>query len=269
MSSRSQTPAKPHGGTRALAAMLLLWLLTACAASGKVDLSTQADDSEARKRARVYLELASTYFADGKDSYALDAVKQSLAADSSLYDAHNLRGLIYMRMNEPALAEDGFRKALVVRPQAAAVQHNYGWFLCQQGRMSEAMSMFGSALASPNYEERAKTWLIQGLCQTKTGQTADAEKSLLMAYQLDPTNPVVSYNLALHFFKRMEYPRSQTFIAPVNASQWANAETLWLGINVARKSGDGAQVTSLSANLRKRFSTSREVSLLDRGMFDD
>ena len=249
--------------------LCLVLLLSACAGMGKADLITSADDSEARKRARVYLELAATYFADGKNTYALDAVKQSLAADSGLYEAHDLRGLIYMRMNEPVMAEDGFRKALAVQPQAASVQHNYGWFLCQQGRINEATAMFGAALANPSYDARAKTWMTQGMCQAKAGQATNAEKSLLMAFQSEPTNPVISYNLALHLFRQADYARAQAFIAPVNASQWANAETLWLGVKLARKSGDGTQVTALSASLRKRFAQSREVSLLDKGVLDD
>jgi type IV pilus assembly protein PilF len=192
-----------------------------------------------------------------------------LASDNGLYEAQNLRGLIYMRLNEPALAEDGFRKALAARPQAASVQHNYGWFLCQQGRMNEAMAMFSAALANPTYEARGKTWMTQGLCQGKAGQTTHAEKSLLTAFQLEPDNPAVTHNLALHFYRQADYVRAQALIAPVNASQWANAETLWLGIKLARQSGDGVQVTVLSASLRKRFAQSREVSLLDKGVFDD
>lgn len=254
---------------RLFTGLSLLLLLAACAGAGRTDPSTFAEDSEVRKRARVYLELASAYFSDGMNTNALEAVQQSLAADNAGYEAHNLRGLIYMRLNAPALAEDGFRKALALQSQAASVQHNYGWFLCQQGRMGEAMAMFGAALSNPTYDAPAKTWMTQGLCQAKVGQLANAEKSLLMAFQLEPANPVVSYNLALHLFQQEEYARAQAFIAPVNASQWANAETLWLGIKLAGKSGDGLQVTALSANLRSRFARSREVNLLDKGVFDD
>jgi len=255
--------------SRVFAGLYLLVLLAACAGAGKSELSAGSVDAEARTRARVYLELAATYFADGMNSYALDAMQQSLAADNGLYEAHNLRGLIYMRMNEPALAEDGFRKALAVNAQAASVQHNYGWFLCQQGRMGEAMAMFSLALANPAYDARAKTWLTQGLCQAKAGQAADAENSLFTAFRLDPANPVVSYNLALHLFKQADYARAQALLAPLNASQWANAQTLWLGIKLARKSADGLQVTALSASLRSRFAQSPELSLLDKGVFDD
>ena len=46
-------------------------------------------------------------------------------------------------------------------------------------------------------------------------------------------------------------------------------QTLWLGIKLARKRGDGLQVTALSASLRSRFAPSPELSLLDKGVFDD
>ena len=247
----------------------LVVLLTACAGAGRGDLATASDDTDARRRARVHLELAASYLAQGKNTYALDAVKQSLALDSSMYEAHDLRALIYMRMSEPTLAEDGFRKALALQPQAATVQHNYGWFLCQQGRFNESAGMFSAALANPNYDAKAKTWMTQGLCQAKAGQVANAEKSLLKANQLEPGNPVVNYNLASRLYAQADYSRAGSYISRVNESDMANAESLWLGIRVARKTGDGMRVTALSTMLRQRFAQSKEVGLLDKGQFDE
>ena len=247
----------------------LVVVLTACAGAGRGDLTTASDDTDARRRARVHLELAASYLAQGKNTYALDAVKQSLALDSSMYEAHDLRALIYMRMSEPTLAEDGFRKALALQPQAATVQHNYGWFLCQQGRFNESAGMFSAALANPNYDAKAKTWMTQGLCQAKAGQVANAEKSLLKANQLEPGNPVVNYNLASRLYAQADYSRAGSYISRVNESDMANAESLWLGIRVARKTGDGMRVTALSTMLRQRFAQSKEVGLLDKGQFDE
>jgi type IV pilus assembly protein PilF len=49
----------------------------------------------------------------------------------------------------------------------------------------------------------------------------------------------------------------------------ANSESIWLGIRVARKTGDGMRVTALSKMLRQRFAQSKEVGLLDKGQFDE
>lgn len=251
----------------------LLLALVACTGvaqrTGMPDLMTESDETAPRKRARIRLELAINYFNEGKTAIALDELKQSIAVDAGLYEAHNLRGLIYMRLNEQTLAEDSFRQALVLNPKAANVQHNYGLLLCQQGQMSAAADMLKAALADPTYGERAKSWMILGLCQAKAGQANAAETSLLNAYQLDPLNPVVAYHLGALFFKSGEYIQAQRFLAPLNASGLANAESLWLGVKLARAQGDLPGMQRLGQVLAERFQGSKERLWLERGNFDE
>ncbi len=262
------------------AAWLLRWLLAAaviglvaCGSTGqrtdKSDLVTASDETEARKRARIRLELAVNYFSEGKTNIALDELKQSIAVDPGLFEAHNLRGLIYLRLNEFSLADDSFRQALILNPKAATVQHNYGLLLCQQGRMVVAAEMFSAALANPTYTERAKTWMIQGLCQAKAGQAQAAETSLLNAYQLDPGNPVVAYNLGLGLYQRGEYPQAQRYLSRLNNSDLANAESLWLGAKTAKAMGDTQALVALGQTLVQRFPSSKESLWLERQSFHE
>ena len=95
-------------------------------------LVTPSDEPETRRRARIRLELAANYFDMGQTTVALDEVKQALVADPSYADAFNLRGLIYMRLNDFPQAEDSFRRALALRANDPNLLHNYGWLLCQQ-----------------------------------------------------------------------------------------------------------------------------------------
>lgn len=255
-------------------AVALLCGLAGCASKApdtvtNSDLVTESDEPEARTRARRHLTLAVLYFNDGKTTIALDSLKQSIAADPTWFEAFNLRGLIYMRLNDMPMAEDSFRKALALNPKAATVQHNYGRMLCKQSRMSEAVSMFGAALANPTYGERAKTWMTQGECQLEAGQRDAAEISFLRSYELDAANPFTGYNLALLLFQRGEYLRSQFYTRRLNNSESANAESLWLGIRVERKLNHRDAVDQLSAQLRKRFPQSRESSAFERGAFDE
>jgi type IV pilus assembly protein PilF len=248
--------------------------LTACGTSNpsvgaRGDLITDSDESEASKRARIRLELAIGYFDKGQTTIALDELKQSINADPNLFEAYNLRGLIYMRLNDSALAEDSFRRALNINSRAATVQHNYGWFLCQQGRIPESIQLFAQALANPAYGDRARTWMAQGLCQMKEGQKGEAEKSLQRAYELDAGNPITGYNLALLMFQRGDFGRSQFYVRRLNNSERANAESLWLGIKVERRLEMPDSVSQLGAQLKKRFPQSREASAFDRGAFDE
>jgi type IV pilus assembly protein PilF len=269
------TPQSPKAGFFSIFLLLVLLLgLTGCASSVPSavvnnDLVTESDEPEARTRARRHLTLAVLYFNDGKTTVALDALKQSIAADPTWFEAFNLRGLIYMRLNDIPLAEESFKRALVLNPRAATVQHNYGRMLCKQSRTAEAVLLFGRALADPSYGERAKTWMTQAECQLEAGQRDAAESSFLKSYELDAGNPFTGYNLALLLYQRGEFLRSQFYTRRLNNSESANAESLWLGIRVERKLGHRDAVEQLSAQLKKRFPQSRESSAFERSAFDE
>jgi type IV pilus assembly protein PilF len=156
-----------------------------------------------------------------------------------------------------------------MNPKAASVQHNYGWLLCQQSRFSESLQLFGSALANPAYGDRAKTWMAQGLCQIKSGQTMDAENSFLRSYELDAGNPITAYNLSSLLYQRGEFVRAQFYVRRLNNSELANAESLWLGVKVERRMENRDAMGQLGAQLKKRYPQSREYSAFERGAFNE
>jgi len=248
-------------------------LLNGCAsntgASNGADLVTDSDEPENRKRARIRLELAVGYFNNGQTTVALDELKQSITADPTMFEAYNLRGLIYMRLNDNTVAEDSFKRAISINPAAASVQHNLGWLYCQRGRYAEAAQQFQNALANPMYGDRAKTWMALGLCQAKNGQLAEAESSLLRSYEMDAGNPITGYNLALMLYNRQDYVRAQFYVRRINNSELANAESLWLGVKVERQLNSRDGMAQLGMQLVKRFPQARESALYERGVFDE
>jgi type IV pilus assembly protein PilF len=258
-----------------LAGTLLLALAGCASPAGGIegaasrDIVTESDEPEARKRARIRMELAVGYFEQGQTNVALDELKQVIAADPGFPDAYNLRGLIYMRLNDLRQAEDSFRRAASLNPRDANVQHNYGWLLCQQGRYEESLRAFDVAMSNPVYGGRAKTLMTQGLCQARAGRVEDAERSLARSYELDAGNPVTGYNLASLLFRRGDFVRAQFYIRRLNNSDVANAETLWLGVRVERRLNDRVAMLQLGDQLKKRFPQSREATAYDRGAFDE
>jgi type IV pilus assembly protein PilF len=251
--------------------------VTGCASEGgttgqgatRADLVTDSDESDGRKRARIRLELAVGYFEEGQTTIALDELKQAINADPTFAEAFNLRGLVYMRLNDNRLAEDSFRRALQLSPGDSNVLHNFGWLNCQQSRFVEATQMFTQALANPQYLERPKTLMTLGICQIRAGQRAEAEVSLTRSYELDAANPITGYNLASLMYQRGELARAQFLIRRINNSELANAETLWLGVKVERRLNNAEGADQLATQLRKRFGQSRQAGLLERGAFDD
>ena len=239
------------------------------ASGSRNDIVTESDEPDQRRRARLRLELATGYFEQGQTNVALDEIKQSLAIDPAFGDAYNLRGLVYMRLNDLPLAEDSFRRALTQNARDADVAHNYGWLLCQQARYSESFRLFAQAAANPTYSGKAKTLMTQGVCQVRAGQRAEAEQSLMQSYELDAGNPVTGYNLASLLYERGELTRAQFYIRRLNNSDLANAESLWLGIKTERKLNNRDAVQQLGDQLKKRFAQSSQAASYEKGAFNE
>jgi type IV pilus assembly protein PilF len=250
-------------------------VLTGCASgaasatSSMAEPLTESDEPEARKRARLRLELASGYFEQGQTKVALDEIKQSLSADPAYTPAYILRGLVYMRLNDKRLAEDSFQRALALNARDPDALHNYGWFACQNERYVESIALFDRALAVPSYGGVAKTHLAKGICLTRMGKLEEAEESFKHSYEFDAGNPITGFNLASLLFRRGEDTRAQFYIRRLNNSDLANAETLWLGMKIERRLRNADSVNQLARQLGQRFPQSREWSAYQRGAFDE
>ena len=258
------------------AVLLLVASLSACVnapVSGNTDRNgepiTESDEPDARKRARIRIELATGYFDQGQTSVALDQIKQAIAADPNFGAAYSLRGLVYMRLNDQALAEESFRRALQINPRDPDALHNYGFFACQQGRHAEAVQLLSRALTSPLYGGQAKTLMMLGTCQLRMGQVPEAESSFSRAYELDPANPYVAYNLAALEFRRGELTKAQFVIRRLNNSEQANAESLWLGIKIEQRLNNTLVVEQLAQQLQRRYPRAKEWAAYQRGAFNE
>jgi type IV pilus assembly protein PilF len=235
----------------------------------RADLQTASDETPTQRRARIRLELATAYFQQGQTPVALDEIKQALAIDPRYADAYNLRGLVYLRLNDLTQAAGSFDRALALNPQDADAAHNYAWLLCQQSQYAASDKLFAQAIANPRYGDSAKSWMVQGLCQLRAGQPAAAEASLIKSYALDAVNPVTGYNLARLLFERGEFQPAQPYMQQLNKGSLANAETLWLGIQIEQQLKNTLAVAALAEQLRNRFGQSRELIAYDKGAFHD
>ena len=255
--------------TAALAACATRTTVTESVGDGK-DLVTASDESDAGKRARLRMELASGYFGRGQMTTALDQVKLALQADPTLAEGYNLRGLIYANLGDDKLAEESFRRALQLNPRDADSMQNFGYYLCQKKRYPEASAMFDQALAVPQYRDQARTLLTKGVCEAFAGQLPESEATLLRAYQIDPANPSISVNLSEVLYRRGDYERARFYIRRVNAvPQFTGAQTLWLAARVEHRLGNASGAQELGDQLRHRFPTSREAGSFERGQFDE
>jgi type IV pilus assembly protein PilF len=159
--------------------------LSACGSPSKqLDTLTQAEPDSTRQRAMRRLSLASAYYEQNQNDVAQQEVRATLQIDPNYADAYSLLGLIHQRANAPVLAQQSFEQALQLASQApvrsadlGAIQHNYGWFLCEQNRFTEAEIQFGRALSQPSYASADKTHKAIAFCKTRAAQVVTRQRN--------------------------------------------------------------------------------------------
>ncbi len=229
------------------------------------DVVTESDTTNVDRRARIRYQLAEGYFGEGKYTIALDEIKQVLELEPNAVDAWILRAIIYIRLDQKALAEESFRRAQSIAPSNGAAARNYAWLLCSQKRYAESDVQFKRAVAA-NYEP-ARTYMSWGVCQKEAGQKALAEASLRQSLELEPLNPISGYHLAVLLFEAGEYQQARFYARRVYNGEFSNAASLWLGIRIERAMNNGVAMQQLVAQLRSRYPDSPEVAALDKGAF--
>lgn len=225
--------------------------------------------TKADKSARIRLELAEGYYQRGQPDVALGEVERALQQDPNYVPAYTMQALIHMSMGQNDQAENSFHKALSLAPDDPDTLHNYGWFLCSLKRYKQSFEMFRKALAVQGYRNVARTDLAYGVCQYRAGDLAGAEQTLHSGFALNPGSPAIATNLAMVQYLRHEYSQALFYIGRVNGSQSASAQTLWLGVLVARKAGNPVQANTWSQELVQKFPDSPEAIAAQQGRYDD
>ncbi len=234
------------------------------ASSGSADSSRNAGD-ERRRRADIRLQLAASHYQQGNYRQAMAEVDQALTIDDGFPKAWGMRGLINWQIGDPQQAESDFQRALSLDPKNADLNNNYGWFLCKTNRPSESISYFQTASTDLLYRTPAMPLHNAGICSLQAGDEAAAENYFLRSFQVDPSNPVAMYNLGELYLRRNNVERAKFYSDRLLSQFQPSAETLWLGLRVARAGGDPSYASSLGAQLERRFPDSREAAMLKQG----
>ncbi|MDE2395561.1 MAG: type IV pilus biogenesis/stability protein PilW [Burkholderiales bacterium] len=231
---------------------------------------TMPEKADPTRRADAHLQLAVAYLGNSQAQAALDEVNQVIKDAPNSAGAYNVLGLVRAALGDNLLAEQAFRRSLQLAPDNAGTLHNYGWYLCQRRRFDEAEAQFRLALVQPQYREVGRTRLAQGVCEANAGHWAEAEKTLMHAFELEPTNPVVAFNLADVLYKRGENQRALFYIQRVNAvAAQVNAQSLWLAARIQRRLGNDAAVSELGRQLSDRYPQSPQTASFDQGRFNE
>ena len=231
-------------------------------------VSTTGEAAEPRNRARVRAELAALYYSRGSMAIALEELRAAAAADPSYALTYSLFGLVYMELRENALAQSNFERALRLSPTDSDINHNFGWFLCQSGRETESIKYFMQAVSNPLYPAPWRSYSAAGVCSLRKDKLKEAEDFFQRALAQEPDEPGSLLQLGQIRYRQGNLEEARRLAMRHNRIVSPGAESLWLALRIERKLGDRNAEANHATQLRRRFATSREYQLLQRGEYD-
>lgn len=239
--------------------------LAGCASQTSVETKpvTDAGAADARRRAEVHTALAGEYYARGNHSVALAETRLALRDDPTYFPAYNMQGLVYMELREDVPAREAFSRALAISPNNPEVLNNYGWFLCLRNETERGLAMMQRAAADTLYQSPEKAHLSIGLCMRRLGRNAEAEEQFRRAVLIRPELIGALYNLAQVTYERGALKDAENYLVRYMRLTQPTLESLVLGVQIARKSGDKAAEDSYMQQLRRRFGDAPQLRELE------
>jgi len=226
------------------------------------------DVGDPRNRAKVHTELASLYYGRGNMAVALEELRIAAAADSGYPLTYSIFGLVYMELREYQLAQTNFERGLRLAPTDPDINHNYGWFLCQTGRENESIKYFQQAVRNPLYPAPWRSYSAAGICLMRKNNLKEAEGFFQLALRQQPDDAPALLQLGQIRYRQGNMEEAQKLVVRYNRIVEPTAESLWLALRVEHKLGERGAEATLGNQLRRRFPSSREYQLLQRGEYD-
>lgn len=240
---------------------------------GCVQQPRLAEPTEEEKRARahqsakVHTELAGEYFNRGQMEVALEEIDEALKAEPNYAPAHNVFGLINMKLNEDAKAMQNFTQAVKLASDDGEIRNNYGWFLCQRypQLMDQAIEQFSQAINNSLYATPEMALTNAGICEIKRQRYDEAHTYLRKALLKQPNYFSALLALVDLDFQRGKLAEAKSKLTELMQNNSPTPESLLLAIKIEQAAGDQMTVDSYIFQLQKRFPDSNEAILVREG----
>lgn len=247
--------------------LALILLLSACVTPEKTRPGSNGDIynvSEVTERARAHVDLGAAYLQQGKFEIALSEFNEAVEIDPSYAPAYNGLGLLYAALGEDAKAVASYRRSVELQPKNSESHNNYGSFLCSRKRYDESIKHFLEAVKNPLYNTPNLAYANAGICSARKNDVVNAEIYLNKALQIEPLTHSAATQLAEIQFNRGDTTTAKQTLQNALIAK-PNAETLWLGVRIARALGDKDNASSYALQLRQQYPNSEQTRMLLSG----
>ncbi|MGK0297966.1 MAG: type IV pilus assembly protein PilF [Gammaproteobacteria bacterium] len=226
--------------------------------------STLRPSESTNQIAITNLNLAIEYMRSGSMEIALEKLNRAYDADPKYFGTHNAYGLLYQQLGDPVLAEQHFKKAIELNYNDSAAKNNYGNFLCQAGRYSEAESIFLSAAANPLYITPAIAYANAGTCAVINNRIDMAEEHFRAALTINPEIATALLQMSKISFDQKNFLSARGYLQRYQSVTNHSSSSLLLGIKIEKELGDRNTVSSYEMLLKNNYPDSAEIQELNK-----
>ncbi len=236
--------------------------LGACVTTTDTVFTEKADPDKALER-RV--ELARNYIGEGDWENAKRNLRLAYELDPNNAEVHEAFALVYQSTGEFELAEESYRTALSLDKSFSRARNNYATFLYSQGRYQEAEKHLVIVSQDALYKGRPRAFINLGLCRVQLFDRQGAEEAFRRALTMDRANSIALLELAQLRFDAEDFNGSQRYYDTYRTVvRQQSARGLWLGIRLARESGDRDAEGSYTLALSNLYPNSPEYQAFKR-----
>lgn len=134
---------------------------------------------------------------------AIEYFNKTVQLDSDYGDAWYELGYCYESTNKFDKAINAYKRFLDIEPYSASGWYNYGIVYLRLGENNKAINCF--ELATAVNEDFSNAWYNCGLAYSKINKFVDARSSFLKAFELDPFDDLIPFNIAQSFEATGDY----------------------------------------------------------------
>ncbi|MDH4040312.1 MAG: type IV pilus biogenesis/stability protein PilW [Gammaproteobacteria bacterium] len=245
-----------------VALLAVLALLAGCVTTTEGGFTEKYSPEEALQE-RV--ELARQYIGEGNWEAAKRNLKLAYEIDPNNAYVYEAFALVYQSTGEYELAEENFEKALKLDSKLSRARNNYAAFLFSQQRYKEAAKQLDIVVKDSLYSGRPLAFVNLGLCRVQLFDPEGAEEAFVRALAMDRTNSIALLEMAQLRFDAGDFANARKYYGTYRSVvRQQSARGLWLGVRLARDSGNLNDESSYALALKNLYPDSVEYEAYRR-----
>lgn len=238
---------------RALIIIAAILALSACVSEPKDPAFIGARSFNSEEAAKTRVSLGLTYLKNGNFSQAKFNLDKALEFAPRSGEAHYAMAFYYQQVDEAALAEESYEKALGFSRNDPDVLNSYGAFLCKQGKYEKAKDYFLRAVNDRNYVSTAETYENLAICSQSQGKNEEAIEYFTSALNHQPTRRQSLYLLSRLYVEQQQWEEAKRTLFKYERNAQVSAESLYMQFQIAQGLNDTKTAVGYGEILKSMF----------------